>query len=109
MRPSARTRWSSNARSTSTSRACGRNWATPPTSSRPSAASAIDSMSHDWWSLELGVHRRDSRAALRLRDLTIGDEFGADDGDLPRGLDPQSDLPAFQADDGHADVLANEQ
>src|SRR5512135_622886 len=99
--------WSSSARSTSTSRACARSWVMRPTSLRPSAASAIDSMSRGWWSLDPGVHRRDAGAGLRFRPQTLGDELGADDRDLARGLDPQADLAPLQADDGHADVVAD--
>src|SRR5512135_1832463 len=109
MRPSARTPWSSSARSTSTSRACARSWAMRPTSSRPSAASAIDSTSRVWWSLDAGVHRRDAGTGLRLWPQTFGDELGADDGDLTRGLDPQADLTSLQADDGHSDVVADKE
>src|SRR5437588_349452 len=108
-------RWSWSGRSTSTSRACGRSSATPPISSRPSAASAIDSMSHDWWSPELGVRRMHRRGCPDgtgggtgagdpgSRGRSFGDELGANDRDLAGGVYTQPDLASFQPDDSHAD------
>src|SRR4051794_9786325 len=110
MPPSARTRWSWSGQSTSTSRACARSWAMRPTSSRPSAASATDSMSHGWWSPDVGAER-DRRPGRRLgrRAEAFGDQLGADHRDLARRLDPEPDLSPFEPDDRHADVVADKE
>jgi hypothetical protein len=43
------------------------------------------------------------------RGRPFGDQLGADDGDLARGVDAQADLTPLQPDDGHADVVADKE
>src|SRR4051812_42191832 len=94
--------------STSTSRASARRWGRAPTSSRRSAASDIDSASLARSRPERGHRGRGRGAVAVLPDRLPGrDQFGADDGDLARGLDPEPDLAAFEADDGHAHIIAD--
>src|SRR4051794_16901692 len=108
MPPSARTPWSWNGPSTSTSRACARSWARRPTSSRPFAALDIDSMSHGSRSLDIlaGRHRL---AELPPGVEQVGDELRPDDPDVGGSLDAQADLPALNPDDRDADVVADHQ
>jgi hypothetical protein len=54
------------------------------------------------------MHRRNAVAGLRLEPLTFRNQFGADDRDLARGLDSQSDLTSLQANYGDADIVADE-
>ena len=46
---------------------------------------------------------------MGLRRPAFGDELGADHRDLAGGVDPEPDLSPFQPDDGHADVVADEE
>jgi hypothetical protein len=41
--------------------------------------------------------------------LALGNELSPDHRHLAGGLDPQPDLPSLQADDGHTDVVSDEE
>ena len=56
----------------------------------------------------VGAHRGVCVRAVARR-LAIGDEFRAHDGDVARSVDAQPDLSAFQANDGDADVITDEE
>src|SRR4051812_10526839 len=81
-------------------------------SSKPSAASVIDSMTRGWSGLDLPM---DQLVVVRPRFTPIprpqplGNELGADHGHLARGLDPQPDLAPFETDDSHANVVSYEE
>jgi len=48
-------------------------------------------------------------AAVAVRARTLGDELGADDRDVARGLDPEPHLTPFEPHDGDTNVVADEQ
>ena len=39
----------------------------------------------------------------------VGDQLCAHDRDIARGVDPQTDLPALESHDRHADVITDEE
>src|SRR4051812_44801094 len=80
-------------------------------SSKPSAASVIDSMARGWSGLDLGTDQLVVRPHFTLIPWPppLGNEPGADHGHLARGVDPQPDLALFQTDDGNANVVSNEE
>jgi hypothetical protein len=49
------------------------------------------------------------RRGARAAELPLRHELGPDHRDLARCLDAEPDLPPLQSDDGHADVVADEQ
>jgi hypothetical protein len=66
-------------------------------------------MNRGWSVLDVGL---DDRARPSLTGpfpvvLPPGNQFGADHGHLTRGLDPEPDLPPFEADDSDADVVSD--
>src|SRR5437763_12771794 len=79
--------------------------------SKPSAASVIDSMTRGWSGPDLGIDQFVVRPRFSLvpRPQPLGNELGADHGHLARGLDPQPHLAPFETDDGHANVVSNEE
>src|SRR5689334_16554535 len=80
-------------------------------SSKPSAASVIDSMTRGWSGLDLAADLLVMRPRFTLvpRPQPLGNELGADDGHLARGLDAQPDLAPFEPDDRHANVVPDEE
>jgi hypothetical protein len=79
-------------------------------SSKPSAGSVIDSKTRGWSGRDLGIDQLGVRAHFThiLRPQPLGNQFGADDRHLARGLDPQPDLSIFETDDCNANVVSNE-
>ena len=70
-------------------------------------------MSRGWWVPDLAPR---SRAWISIpgpgpHGLTfaLGNKLSPDHGHLPRGLDTQPDLPTLQADNGHTDVVSDEE
>ncbi len=53
--------------------------------------------------------RRGPRHGPGSRGDPLGNQLGADHGDLAWSVDPESDLPPFQSDDSHADVVTDEE
>jgi hypothetical protein len=68
-------------------------------------------MNRGWSVREVGFRIRAGIAISGpvARGLTPGNQFGTDHGHLTRGLDPEPDLPPFKADDGHANVVSDEE
>src|SRR5271157_216384 len=109
MPPSAKTRLCSSERSTCTSRVYGKSWEKPASSSKPSAASAIGFMSRGWSAPEIVLDglSRIPFPRPRVGKLPTGDELGANHGHLAWSFDPEPDLPPFEPDDGHTDVVTD--
>src|SRR4051812_47633899 len=82
-------------------------------SSKPSAASVTDFTSRGWRAFDLdpaGIDRASPlRSRSRRRARALGHELGPDHGDLAGCVDSEPDLPSLEADDRHADVVADEE
>src|SRR5262245_4724651 len=65
----------------------------------------------DWPGREFGGGRFGSSpwSGRGRHGQSLGNEFGADDRQLARGLDSQPDLAPHKTDDSHADVVSDEE